>query len=67
MTHFGWIVADLRAKEMDSDYHGNNMNFSYDEDLVEAPDADDYSSFWYGAASPDDVQGSFFILSKTGW
>ena len=54
-------------KEMDSDYHGNNMNFSYDEDLVEAPDADDYSSFWYGAASPDDVQGSFFILSKTGW
>ena len=46
---------------MDSDYHGNNMNFSYDEDLVEAPDADDYSSFWYGAASPDDVQGSFSV------
>merc|ERR1712176_385910 len=31
--------------------------YNYDEDLVEAPDADDYSSFWYGAASPDDVQG----------
>ena len=39
------------------------MNFSYDEDLVEAPDADDYSSFWYGAASPDDVQGTFFLFS----
>ena len=48
---------------MDSSYHGNNMNFSYDEDLVEAPDADDYSSFWYGAASPDDVQGTFFLFS----
>ena len=41
--------------------NGLNMNItkilSYDEDLVEAPDADDYSSFWYGAASPEDVQG----------
>ena len=51
---------------MDSDYHGNNMSLSYDEDLVEAPDADDYSSFWYGAASPDDVQGMFLFLVTLG-
>ena len=43
------------------------MNFSYDEDLVEAPDADDYSSFWYGAASPDDVQGTFLYSIKQAY
>ena len=31
--------------------------YSYDENLVESPDADDYTSFWYGDVGTDDIDG----------
>ena len=31
--------------------------YSYDENLVESPDADDYTSFWYGDVGADEIEG----------
>ena len=40
--------------------------YSYDENLVESPDADDYTSFWYGDVGAEEVEGLPIIHGDYG-
>ena len=41
--------------------------YSYDENLVESPDAEDYSAFWYGDVGRVRHDTKIFVVIVTFW